>query len=134
MIASDGGQAPTHPRTAGTYSRILGPYARDANVLTLMDALRKMTIMPAQRLERRVPAMKRKGRIQIGADADVTVFDPQRIADRSTFERAASPSTGVKDVLVNGVAVVRDGRLVDGAAPGRAVRAPVGSARRRPVR
>jgi N-acyl-D-aspartate/D-glutamate deacylase len=134
MIASDGGQAPTHPRTAGTYSRILGPYARDANVLTLMDALRKMTIMPAQRLERRVPAMKRKGRIQIGADADVTVFDPQRIADRSTFERAASPSTGVKDVLVNGVAVVRDGRLVDGASPGRPIRAPFGSAQGRPVR
>jgi N-acyl-D-aspartate/D-glutamate deacylase len=132
MIASDGGQAPTHPRTAGTYSRILGPYARDANVLTLMDALRKMTIMPAQRLERRVPAMKRKGRIQTGADADVTVFDPQCIADRSTFERAASPSTGVRDVLVNGVAVVRDGRLVDGAAPGRAVRAPFGSAQGRP--
>jgi N-acyl-D-aspartate/D-glutamate deacylase len=129
MIASDGGQAPTHPRTAGTYSRILGPYARDAKVLTLMDALRKMTIMPAQRLERRVPAMKRKGRIQIGADADVTVFDPQRIADQSTFEQAARASTGVKHVLVNGVAVVRDGRLVEGAAPGRAVRAPV-----RPVR
>jgi N-acyl-D-aspartate/D-glutamate deacylase len=134
MIASDGGQAPTHPRTAGTYSRILGPYARDANVLTLMDALRKMTIMPAQRLERRVPAMKRKGRIQIGADADVTVFDPQRIADRSTFERAARPSTGVKAVLVNGVAVVRDGRLVDGASPGRPIRAPFGSAQGRPVR
>jgi len=127
MIASDGGQAPTHPRTAGTYSRILGPYVRD-NVLSLADALRKMTIMPAQRLERRVPAMQRKGRVQVGADADLTVFDPQRIADRSTFEQAAQPSTGIAYVLVNGVAVVRDGRPVDnidGVMPGRPVRAPV---------
>jgi N-acyl-D-aspartate/D-glutamate deacylase len=123
MIASDGGQAPTHPRTAGTYSHVLGPYVRDG-VLTLTDALRKMTIMPAQRLERRVPSMQRKGRVQLGADADVTVFDPQRIADQSTYEQAARSSTGIKYVLVNGVAVVRDGRLVEGVAPGRAVRAP----------
>src|SRR5262245_9698178 len=73
MIASDGGQAPTHPRTAGTYSHILGPYVRE-RVLTLTDALKKMTIMPAQRLERRVPAMQRKGRIQVGADADPNAF------------------------------------------------------------
>ena len=127
MIASDGGQVPTHPRTAGTYSHILGPYVRE-NVLSLTDALKKMTIMPAQRLERRVPAMQRKGRIQVGADADLTVFDPQRIADRSTYEQAAQPSTGIAYVIVNGVAVVRDGRLVDGvdgANPGRPVRAPV---------
>jgi dihydroorotase len=125
MIASDGGQAPTHPRTAGTYSRILGPYVRDGGVLPLMDALRKMTIMPAQRLERRVAAMARKGRIQVGADADITVFDPQRIADQSTFEQPAKPSVGVKAVLVNGVAVVRDGRVVDGVMPGRAIRGSV---------
>src|SRR5262245_12083139 len=124
MIASDGGQAPTHPRTAGTYSHILGPYVRE-RVLTLTDAIKKMTIMPAQRLERRVPAMQRKGRIQAGADADIILFDPQRIADRWTYEQAAQPSTGIAHVLVNGVAVVRDGRLVDGVTPGRPVRAPV---------
>jgi N-acyl-D-aspartate/D-glutamate deacylase len=84
-----------------------------------------MTIMPARRLERRVPSMQRKGRMQLDADADVTVFDPQRIADQSTYGQGARSSTGITFVLVNGVAVVRDGRLVEGVAPGRAVRAPV---------
>jgi N-acyl-D-aspartate/D-glutamate deacylase len=125
MIASDGGQTPTHPRTAGTFSRILGPYVRDAKVVPLMEALRKMTLMPAQRLERRVPAMKHKGRISVGADADVTVFDPQRIADRSTYEQPTRSSTGITYVLVNGVAVVRNGQIEVGSAPGRPVRAPV---------
>lgn len=129
MIASDGGQAPTHPRTAGTFSRILGAYVRDAHALTLVDALKKMTIMPAERLVRRVPAMKRKGRIQLGADADLTVFDAQRVADRSTYEKPATASVGVKHVLVSGVPIVRDGRLVEGVAPGRAVRAPIQSLR-----
>jgi N-acyl-D-aspartate/D-glutamate deacylase len=124
MIASDGGQSPTHPRTAGTFSRILGPYVRDAKVVALMDALRKMTLMPAQRLERRVPVMKNKGRIRVGADADVTVFDPQRIADQSTYEQPAKSSTGVRFVLVNGVIAVRNGQLEAGSPSGRPVRAP----------
>ena len=125
MIASDGGQSPTHPRTAGTFSRILGPYVRDAKVVPLMDALRKMTLMPAQRLERRVPAMGNKGRIRIGADADLTVFDPQRIADQSTFEQPTRNSTGIKYVLVNGGIVLRNGQLETGNTLGRPVRAPV---------
>jgi dihydroorotase len=125
MIASDGGQSPTHPRTAGTFSRILGSYVRDAKVVPLMDALRKMTLMPAQRLERRVPTMGNKGRIRIGADADLTVFDPQRIADQSTFEQPARNSTGIKYVLVNGGIVLRNGQLETGNTLGRPVRAPV---------
>jgi Amidohydrolase family len=125
MIASDGGQSPTHPRTAGTFARILGPYVRDAKAVSLMDALRKMTIMPAQRLERRVPSMKNKGRIRPGADADLTAFDPQQVADQSTYEQPARTSIGIRYVLVNGVPVVRNGQLESGAAPGRAVRAPV---------
>jgi N-acyl-D-aspartate/D-glutamate deacylase len=126
MIASDGilekGQG--HPRAAGTYARVLGRYVREQRVLTLMEALRKMTLMPARRLERRVPAMTKKGRLSVGADADIVVFDPDRIADRATFERPAQSSVGIAHVLVNGVAVVRDGQLVDGVKPGRAVRAP----------
>lgn len=122
MIASDGFLQ--HPRGAGTYARVLGRYARDAKALTLMDALRKMTIMPAQRLEQRAPMMKKKGRVQVGADADLVIFDADRVIDRSTYENAAQSSDGIKLVLVNGVVVVRDGQFQTGATPGRALRAP----------
>ena len=125
MIASDGilENGKGHPRTAGTYSRVLGNYVREQHVLTLMDALTKMTLMPAQRLERRVPSMKNKGRIR-RADADLTIFDPQSIIDRSTFREPAQYSEGVKFVLVNGVLIVKDGRLQSGIHPGRPIRAP----------
>lgn len=127
MIASDGflsnGQG--HPRTAGTYARVLGHYVREKKTLDLMTALRKMTLMPAQRLEKRAPAFKDKGRIRIGADADIAVFDPVRIIDKATYEKPLQYSEGIQFVLVNGVAVVKDGRLVDGVFPGRAARAPI---------
>jgi N-acyl-D-aspartate/D-glutamate deacylase len=126
MIASDGilENGKGHPRTAGTYTRILGKYVRERGALSLMDALRKMTLMPAQRLERRVPSMKNKGRIRIGADADLVIFDPQRVIDRSTYDEPAKYAEGVKFVLVNGVVIVKDGQLQSGVYPGRAVRAP----------
>lgn len=127
MIASDGilESGKGHPRTAGTYSRILGKYVREQHALSLMDALTKMTLMPAQRLERRVPSMKNKGRIKIGADADLTIFDPQAIIDRSTFQEPAKYSEGIRFVMVNGVQVVKDGQLQSDVYPGRAVRAPI---------
>jgi len=126
MIASDGilEKGKGHPRTAGTYSRILGKYVREQNTLTLMEALTKMTFMPAQRLERRVPSMKNKGRIRVGADADLTIFDPQLIIDRSTFQEPAKYSEGIRFVIVNGVPVVKDGQLQSDIYPGRPVRAP----------
>jgi hypothetical protein len=126
IIASDGilENGKGHPRTAGTYSRILGKYVREQNVLTLMDALTKMTLMPAQRLERRVPSMRKKGRIRPGADADLTIFDPQTISDRSTFQEPAKYADGIKFVIVNGVVIVKDGQLQPGVDPGRPVRAP----------
>src|SRR5213592_1812550 len=65
-----------HPRTTGTFARVLGRYVRETRSLSLMDAIRKMTLMPAQRLEARVPAMRQKGRLRVGADADITIFDP----------------------------------------------------------
>ena len=89
-----------------------------------MDALRKMTLMPAQRLERRVPSMKNKGRVRVGADADLVLFDAVHVIDKSTYEEPAKYAEGVKYVLVNGALVVKDGELQSGVYPGRPVRAP----------
>ena len=123
MIASDGmPYAPgAHPRSAGTFTRVLGRYVREQKVLSLMDALAKMTIMPARRLEAMVPGMKDKGRLRVGADADITVFDPERVQDTATFERGLSFSAGMDHVLVNGVPVVRDGKTVANVFPGKPV-------------
>ena len=128
MIASDGfdvAEGQGHPRSAGTFSRVLGRYVRELKVISLMDGLRKMTLMPAQRLEARVPAMRNKGRIRVGADADLTLFDPERIIDRATFERPAQFSSGVKYVLIGGVAVVEDGVPRRDLHPGRPIRAAI---------
>jgi N-acyl-D-aspartate/D-glutamate deacylase len=128
MIASDGMMitgAKVHPRGQGTFSRVLGHYVREEKVLDLMTALRKMTLMPAQRLEKRTPAFKNKGRIRVGADADITVFDPDTIIDKATFEEPLQFSGGIEFVLVNGVAVIKEGKLVEGVFPGRAARAPI---------
>jgi dihydroorotase len=128
MIASDGMPitgAKVHPRGQATFSRVLGHYVRDEKALDLMTALRKMTLMPAQRLEKRAPIFKDKGRIRVGADADITIFDPARVIDKATFDEPLQYSEGIPFVLVNGVVVVKDGQLVDGVRPGRAARAPL---------
>jgi N-acyl-D-aspartate/D-glutamate deacylase len=128
MIASDGMPitgAKVHPRGQGTFSRVLGHYVREEKALDLMTALRKMTLMPAQRLEKRAPTFKDKGRIRVGADADIAVFDPARVIDKATFEEPLQYSEGIQFVLVNGVPVVKAGQLVDGVFPGRAARAPI---------
>ena len=125
MIASDGVpfvDGKGHPRGAGTFARVLGHYSREKKLLPLMAALAKMTIFPARRLEGHVPAMRNKGRIAIGADADLTVFDPATVIDRATYTAPTTPSGGIPHVIVNGAFVVRDGRPVAGASPGRAIR------------
>ena len=112
-----------HPRGAGCFSRLLGPYVRDMGTISLMDALAKCTILPARRVEGRVPMMAKKGRLQMGADADITVFDPATIADQSSVETPAVMSSGIDTVLVMGKVAkdaggvkkdVRNGRPITG--------------------
>ncbi len=126
MIASDG--APGHPRNAGTYSRILAQYVREKKTVTLMDAIRKMSLMPAQMLERSTPEGHKKGRLQEGADADIVVFDPQTISDKATFERPMEPSVGVHYLLVDGTVLIDDGKMKPDVYPGRALVGPRASA------
>jgi len=123
IIASDGMPYSklAHPRTAGTFSRVLGKYVRDEKVLSLSDAIEKMTLLPAQRLEDIAPIMRYKGRIQVGADADITVFDPEKIIDKATFGKGLAFSEGIQHVLVNGVLVVKDGKTVANTLPGRPI-------------
>jgi N-acyl-D-aspartate/D-glutamate deacylase len=95
---------------------------RESRSLSLMDAIRKMTLMPAERLQARVPAMRTKGRLRVGADADITVFDAAQIIDRSTYREPGLAPVGIHHVIVNGVPVVAKGQLVEGVAPGQAVK------------
>ena len=122
MIASDGAEG--HPRNAGTFSRVLAQYVREKGTITLMDALRKMSLMPAEMLERSTTAARRKGRLQEGADADIVVFDAQTISDRSTFEKPMEPSVGVRYLVVGGTVVVDEGKIVPDVFPGRALLGP----------
>jgi N-acyl-D-aspartate/D-glutamate deacylase len=119
MIASDGFQG--HPRNAGTYSRVLAQYVREKGTITLMDALRKMSLTPAEMLERSTPVARQKGRLQEGADADIVVFDAATISDHATFEKPMEPSVGVHYLLVAGTVVVNEGKIVPDVFPGRAL-------------
>jgi N-acyl-D-aspartate/D-glutamate deacylase len=119
MIASDGFQG--HPRNAGTYARVLAQYVREKGTITLMDALRKMSLMPAEMLERSTPAARQKGRLQEGADADIVVFDAATISDNATFEKPMEPSVGVHYLLVAGTVIVNEGKIVPDVFPGRAL-------------
>jgi N-acyl-D-aspartate/D-glutamate deacylase len=119
MIASDGVES--HPRNAGTFSRVLRQYVREKGTLTLMDAIRKMTLMPAEMLERSTPAARGKGRLQEGADADIVVFDAKTITDRATFEKPMEPSDGVRYLIVGGTLLVDQGKIVPDIFPGRAL-------------
>jgi cytosine/adenosine deaminase-related metal-dependent hydrolase len=123
IIASDGAQYSklAHPRTAGTFSRVLGKYVREDKLIDLMTALEKMTLLPAKRLENIAPMMRFKGRIQVGADADITIFNPDSVTDKATFEKGLEFSSGVQYVIVNGTFVVKKGKTVPDALPGQPV-------------
>jgi len=123
-IASDGMPWRTkgeHPRGAGTYGRVLGKYVREEDALSLMLALKKTSLMPAQRMEGFVPSMRRKGRIQVGADADITIFNPDTVIDNATFEEPMQYSSGFEHVMVDGTFVVRSSEFVDGVFPGKPI-------------
>lgn len=126
MIGSDGGlsEGVGHPRSSGTYARVLGRYVRELGLIRLPEAIAKMTILPARRFDARCPALRRKGRLAIGADADITIFDPKEVQDRATFAEPARPSVGFRWVLVGGVPVVAAGRVQPDARPGKGLRAP----------
>lgn len=111
-----------HPRAAGACARVLGHYVRERNVITLMEAIRKMSLLPAQRLESASSQMKTRGRICLGATADLCIFDPETVKDCATYEQPKLPSQGIVHVLVNGTFVVRDGKLVTIKSPGQPIR------------
>jgi N-acyl-D-aspartate/D-glutamate deacylase len=126
MIASDGMpinrlDERAHPRGMGCFARVLGRYARERKLIPLPEAIRKMTLMPAQRLEAISPAMKQKGRLTVGADADITVFDAEQVLDRATFAEPNQFSKGIMHVLVGGTFVVRDEKLVEGVFAGQPI-------------
>jgi len=114
-------------RGPGTTSLVTGlaDYVRKEHAFDLMTAMRKMSLMPAQRLQGLAPMFKDKGRIRVGADADIVVFDPATVQDHADYANPAVPSTGFAFVLVDGVPVIRNAKLVDNATPGRPARAPI---------
>ena len=125
MIASDAVvyiEGKGHPRATGTFARVLGVYVREKHALSLMDALGKMTWLPAHRLEAISPAMRAKGRVQVGADADLTVFDPMTVTDRATYQNPTLTSAGIPYVIVAGVPVVDRGKIVPAAYPGKGIK------------
>ena len=128
MIGSDAILEPgdnNHPRAAGTFSRVLGKYVREEGVLSLMEGLTKMTIQPAELLEEEAPALRKKGRLQVGADADIVVFDPETIEDRATVNDPSRYSRGIDWVLVMGQVVKDPKRLHRNVLPGRPIKSQV---------
>lgn len=127
IVSSDGGglvDGRGHPRSVGTFGRFLGRFVRELEVVDWMEGIRKITLLPARRLEKAIPRMARKGRLQIGMDADVTVFDPATVKERATYQDPAQMTAGISHVLVSGVVVLDNGEIVEGAEPGQWLRHP----------
>ncbi|MBO1074599.1 amidohydrolase family protein [Roseomonas marmotae] len=115
-------EASSHPRSSGTFTRFLRQWVIDRQTMSLLEGVRKCTLIPAQILEESTPQMRRKGRLQPGCDADIVVFDAGTLIDRADFKAMNRPAEGMRHVLVNGQSVIRDGELDPAARPGRPVR------------
>ena len=109
MIASDGliRNGGGHPRAAGTFPRVLGKYVREEKVISMYDALKKMTVLPAERM-----GFSKKGRLELGCDADITVFDPETISDGATFTELKAPK-GIVSVMIGGEIVLENGSVLN---------------------
>jgi len=121
IVSSDGGglaNGTGHPRSVGTFGRFLGRFVRDLEVVDWMEGLKKITLLPAQRLEKSIPGMAQKGRMQVGMDADVTIFDPATVRERATYANPAQMTEGISYVIVNGTVVLDDGEIVEGVVSG----------------
>lgn len=111
-----------HPRSSGTFAKILGSYVRERKLMSLTDAINKMSLMPAMTLENFVPQMKKKGRLQVGMDADIVIFDPEKISAKGTYAEPYHPAVGVNYLLVMGIPVISEEKLILDAAPGQPIR------------
>jgi N-acyl-D-aspartate/D-glutamate deacylase len=112
----------THPRTAGTFAKTLRLMVRETGTWTWLEAFRRCSYLPARILDDCAPAAHAKGRLEVGADADIVVLDPETITDAATYAESTRPSVGVRHLYVGGVPVVRDGELRPDVLPGRPVR------------
>jgi cytosine/adenosine deaminase-related metal-dependent hydrolase len=118
--------ATSHPRSAGCFTRFIRHWVRERGAVSLLEGVRKCALIPAEILAASTPAMRAKGRLSVGADADVVVFDDKTLTDRAEFSAMNRPAEGVRHLLVSGVPVIRDGVLDQAARPGKPVRRPLG--------
>jgi N-acyl-D-glutamate deacylase len=120
--------ATSHPRSAGCFTRFIREWVRERRAVSLLEGVRKCALIPAEILSASTPAMRNKGRLQAGADADIVVFDFETLSDRATFSAMNRPSEGVRHLVVSGQPLISDGVLDVAARPGRPVRRPVAQA------
>jgi N-acyl-D-aspartate/D-glutamate deacylase len=117
--------ATSHPRSAGCFTRFIREWVREREAVSLLEGVRKCALIPAEILAASTPAMRAKGKLQPGADADIVVFDFDGLTDRATFAEMNRPSEGVRHLVVSGQPLITDGVLDVAARPGRPVRRPV---------